>query len=176
MVEINLAYCDERTLMEAAEHFKREGSMQLLEFLTPKALEKFQNMKWRHVYVPMKYSYRFVAAPKIPWFSDFVSHIIGGPINVKLSCLSFAHGDYSVLYDSLKPGKGYAIMLDINDFPESWGGYTVFMKGSKEVVRVVPKRNSLTIVNQNNLKSFHKYVNHHAKYPRIFLYGIAVPK
>ncbi len=176
MGDINPAY-DKSVLARAAAHLKREGSVQLQNFLMPDALYAFLNLKWKHVYEPLKYSCHYAKPPAL-WkmFREILFQLIGRRVKCSVWCIAMVHGDYSVLYDSMKLGKGYAFMLDVNDMPESWGGYTVFMKGEKEMVRVIPKRNALTIVDQSGLKSFHKYVNHHTTHPRIFLYGVALPK
>ena len=64
------------------------------------------------------------------------------------------------------------MFLDLNPFDESWGGYTVFMKGDEELLRVIPHGNSLFLIDQTGLNSFTKYVNHNAKNPRVFLYAV----
>ncbi len=176
MADINPAY-DKATIARAATHLKREGSVQLNDVLVPSALRVFENLKWKHSYYPLKLSLHYSKPPEV-WkvFQKLVSELIGKKVKCGMWCIAMFPGDYSVLYDSLKPGKGFMFMFDVSDLSESCGGYTVFLKGSEEVVRVVPKRNSFTIVNQTGLKVFHKYLNHHAQRPRIFLYGVALAK
>jgi len=176
MADINPAYDDE-ILAKAAEHLKKEGSVQLNEILVPGALRSFQNLKWKHLYDPLKFALHYSSPPEV-WkeFQKLVSKLIGKKVNCGMWCIAMTPGDYSVLYDSLKPGKGFIFMFDLNAVPENCGGYTVLLKGDREVARVVPKSNSFTIVNQAGLKVFHKYLNHHVKHPRIFLCGVALAK
>ncbi len=176
MADINPAY-DKATLAKAAVQLKREGSVQLHEILVPGALRSFKNLKWKHLYNPLKFSLHYSTPPNV-WkvFQNLVSELIGKKVKCGMWCIALLPGDYSVLYDSLKPGKGFIFMYDLNSVPESWGGYTVLLKDDKEVVRVIPKENSFTIANQSGLRMFHKYLNHHAKKPRIFLCGVALAK
>lgn len=173
---VNSFYTKE-IIEKAAEHLKKEGSVQLNEILSEDDLRSFGKLKWKHSYYPLKFSLHY-SKPPVVWKSvqKLVSALIGKKVQCGMWCIALFQGDYSVLYDALKPGKGFMFMLDISDFDESWGGYTVFLKGDDEVVRIVPRRNSFTIVNQSGLKFFHKYVNHRAGCPRIFLCGVAQAK
>jgi hypothetical protein len=106
-------------------------------------------------------------------FCAVLSAVIGREMHVAhVGFFLFGKGDYTVLFDELRPESGVAFFLDLVDGDESWGGYSSFMKGSKEVVRVVAKGNALSLVDQSGLRSFTKYVNHHAQKPRVFLYGV----
>lgn len=176
MVGINPAY-DNELLARAARHLKKEGSVQLNEILVPKELRVFGSLKWKRVYYPGKFSLHYAKPPAV-WkeFQKLVSRLIGKKVHCSMWCIALMPGDYSVLYDALKPCKGFMFMFDVNTVPEDCGGYTVFLKGGKEVVRVVPKSNSFTIVNQRGLRMFHKYVNHLARSPRVFLCGVALAK
>lgn len=168
MADVNHEY-DEKTLKEAARSSKLSGNLQLMSFLSAEAFNSFKNLKFKRVYIPGKYSYSIAKAPELG-LQPVLQKLTGKKF--KFSILKFEHGDYTVLYDALRPAKGFVVMLDLFDFDESWGGYTSFVKDNKEMVRVVAKQNALIIINQSGLRSFTKYVNHHATHPRIFLYGV----
>jgi hypothetical protein len=176
MGKLNPAY-DDKILGKAARHLKKEGSVQLNEILAPEELCAFESLRWKHSYYPEKFSLHY-AKPPVVWkeFQKLAGKLIGKKVRCGMWCIALMPGDYSVLYDALKPCKGFIFMFDLNSVPENCGGYTVFMKGNEEVVRVVPKCNSFTIVNQAGLRMFHKYVNHRARNPRIFLCGVAQAK
>ncbi|HLF55008.1 MAG TPA: hypothetical protein VI612_04780 [Candidatus Nanoarchaeia archaeon] len=161
---------DVTVLSEARKYLMKNGNVQLLDILSSKGLKKLSNAKWSHKYEPLKFSVH-VANPPIIERLPALLQFLTGLKQWKYSFLSLKQGDYSVLYDKLKPSKGFAFFLDINSLDESWGGYTSFMK-KEEVFRVVPKKNSLTLINQSGLRHFHKYVDHKARNPRIFLYGV----
>ncbi len=168
---LNPMYTDE-LLEKAGEHFKKQNHIQLLNFLSKDV--KLPEFKWSHEYVPLEFSFSF--SQPLVFAKDLlpvIRKIVGKKVNFELlEFRSFEHGDYSVLHDKLKPGKGYAIFLDLNSFDESWGGFTVFMKGDEEFLRLVPQANSLFIINQSGLRSFTKYVNNRARHPRVFLYAV----
>lgn len=166
---VNSAY-DDATLKEAARSFKLSGNLQLLSFLSVESFNEFRNLKFKRVYVPGKFSYSISKAPVLKEFQAILQKLTGKKFT--FSMMKFEHGDYTVLYDALKPAKGIVVMLDFFDLDESWGGCTSFMKNNEELFRVVAKQNSLTIINQSGFRSFTKYVNHHATHPRVFLYGV----
>ena len=168
MVDINFSY-DHETLQQAARSFKLSGNLQLLSFLSASAFNSFKNLKFKRVYFPGKYSYSIAKALALK-LQPILFKLTGKKF--RFSMFKFEHGEYTVLYDALRPAKGIVAMLDLFDFDESWGGYTSFMKGGEELFRVVAKQNALTIINQSGLRSFTKYVNHHATHPRIFLYCV----
>ena len=60
----------------------------------------------------------------------------------------------------MKPTTSYIMLLDVTSVAEEAGSYTSFLDDSGEVVRVVPKKNALFLINQTGLKSFVKYHNH----------------
>ncbi len=167
MVDISSA---DDPLKHIVRNFKLSGNMRLLSFLSPKNLGRFKHLKFKRVYVPEKCSYHVAKAPAIKELHLVLKKLTGKKFI--FSVLKFEHGDYTVLYDDLKPAKGVAVILDLVNFDESWGGYTSFMKGSEELFRVVAKQNSLTLIDQSGLRSFTKYVNHHAQHQRVFLYGV----
>jgi hypothetical protein len=171
---LNPAYTAE-TLHDAAKNFARSGNIQLLQFLSQKGLDRFK-LKFKRKYDPLKYSFGMAKAPEFVKSMEFcavLSAVIGREMHVlQAGSLQFEKGDYTVLCDTVKPGKGVFFILDLLDGDESWGGYMSFMKGDREVVRVVPKGNALSLVDIAGLKNFVKYLNHHAQKPRVFLYGV----
>ncbi len=169
------SFYDAKVLKLAKERLKEKGIMQLRDFLSREEVEKFQRLKWGVQYEPKTCSYRRAVPPLCTRSKSFLAVVrqVVGKRNVKVwECRAFEHGDYTVLYDALKPGKGVALFLDMNACQEEWGGYSVFLRNGKEVVRLVPRANTLTLVSQSGLKSFVKYVNYKARHPRVFLYGV----
>lgn len=161
---------DANILSAARKHLLKNGNVQLLDILSNKSLNKLSSAKWSHKYEPLKFSVHAANPPIVERLPELLQFLTGLK-QWKYSFLCLRQGDYSVLYDTLKSGKGFVFFLDVNSLDESWGGYTSFMK-KEEVFRVVPKANSLAIVRQDGLRHFHKYVNHKARNPRIFLYGV----
>jgi len=161
-------------LHAAGQHFDKNGYVQLLQFLSKKGLDSFK-LSFKKVYEPLKFSYSVAKPPKFALSKEFcavLSTLVGKDVHPeKLTVYKFEPGDYTVLYDDLAPGKGTALLLDVSDLDESWGGYTSFME-DEELLRIVPRKNALSLVNHEGVLSFTKYVNHNDKQPRIFLYCV----
>lgn len=156
------------------EHLQLEG------VLSEEALKEFAKVKFVKVYQPLKWSYGYAKSPAFVRSKEFVRLVgdaVGVPVRLVYSnVVRFDKGDYTVLYDALKPAKGFVFLLDIVDGDELAGGYTSFVNGEGEVVRVVPRKNTLSIIRADGLRFFTKYVNHYAKRPRVFILGVALPK
>jgi len=171
---LNRAY-DKEMINQSARSFALSGNLQLLSFLSKKGLQQFKKLKFKRQYIPKEYSCGISKAPSFANSKEFkkiICMLAGKPKISNLMCFSFENGDYTVLYDALKSGKGVVMLLEISDWKEAWGGYTSYLRGNDEIVRVVPKKNALFLINTAGLRCFTKYVNHHAKHPRIFLYAI----
>lgn len=168
-------YTDE-VLAEVHEQFRENKNFNLLLFLSEKGLGQFSNLDWQQKYDPLRFKYQVAEPPafaRSEEFSAILEKVLGFPVAFEvLECRKFGHGDYTLLYDELAPGKGLVVSLELSGMDEAWGGYTSFIQGSEEVVRQVPVENALFVINQEGLHSFTKYVNHHAGHPRVFLYGI----
>jgi hypothetical protein len=102
----------------------------------------------------------------------FISKIVGKKLKFKsLEWRKFKKGDYTLLYDSLKPESGFVVMVDIVPVAQEFGGFSSFIGDSGEVARVIPGKNTLTLVNAKGLRHFVKKLNHYS-HSRIFLYGV----
>lgn len=157
------------------EHVQLEG------VLSEDALAEIARARFKRVYDPLKWSYGSGRVPSFvgsKGFAQLIGAAVGVPVSIaSTSLVCFAQGDYTVLYDALKRARGFVFFLDVESIDESCGGFTSFVDGAgKEVVRVVPQKNVLSIVKADGLRFFTKYVNHRAKRPRVFVLGVALPK
>ncbi|PIN75173.1 hypothetical protein COV18_04465 [Candidatus Woesearchaeota archaeon CG10_big_fil_rev_8_21_14_0_10_37_12] len=161
-MQINPAYSTV-LLKQARQHFKKTGVVQLMSFLEDANL----NPIWKHKCDPLKYSCRESKCKLSKEFKETIK-LLTGKLVKSSKLLMFKKGDYTVLYDGMKQ-PNVVLFLDFVDMKESWGGYTAFIKNSAEVFRIVPKANTLTLVDCSKISFFTKYVNHHAKNTRIVL-------
>ncbi len=124
---------------------KSDGNKELMNFLA-----LFQSEEW------IKYI-SFITGIKV--------------VNCTLKIKSFGHKDYSLIHDSIEQKKAIIVLVDITpNWKDEFGGYFVLHKG--EEFFVVPSaENSILIYERDQeMKSFVKYVNHHAgKKKKIFL-------
>lgn len=162
-----------KAISAAKEQFAKTQNLTLLLFLSELGLLSFKNMAWSENYEPLSHSYKIASPPSFvnSSFVNLISQVVGKKLKLKTAQVrAFLEGDYTLLADDTKPAKGYAVILDVNSVAEEVGSYTSFLNDKEEVIRVVPKKNALFIVNQSGLKSFVKYHNHKSQTPKVFLY------
>ena len=149
-------------------HFKKTGQVSVLDVLTNWLVPQ---PVWKKTYDPLRFSFSKAKAPS--WAREFKALLqsITGKGKMTIELRKFDKGDYTLLYDDLKDGKGVFFSLEFTSLKEDWGGFTSFVADG-EVARIVPKANTLFLVQQDGLKSFVKYVNHHTAHPRIALQGV----
>lgn len=151
------------------KQFKSAGAVSVMSVVNPAVFKT--KIRWTKAQDPLRFSFSKAKAPK--WANSvkqFVERIAGkGKVTMELR--KFDKGDYTLLYDELKEGKGVFFSLEFASLDESWGGYTSFIEKA-ELMRIVPQANTLYVVNQSKLKSFVKYINHHAGRSRIALQGV----
>ncbi len=131
----------------------------------------------------LQYSYKVGKVPTFVHSSEFLQvlqQVVGfeGKIKNVEACV-FEKGDYTVLADGQALGKGALFLLSVNPglcWNDEWGGFVSILNGEQEVMRVSPQQNALTIIDYRGLRSFVKYVNHHAKSSFILIRGFLVPK
>jgi len=161
-------------MKDISNSFRKQGVVSLSDFLMPSALADVLGLKWKQKYEPLKFSYSYAKGPD--WKSElevFISKIVGRKLKFKLlEWRKFKKGDYTLLYDSLKPESGFVVMVDVVPVAQECGGFSSFIGDSGEVARVVAEKNTLTLVDVAGLRYFVKRLNHYSKSPRIFLYGV----
>lgn len=153
--------------------FVGRGVVSLKNVLLPSVIVDSARAVWKKRYEPQKFSYSVAKAPS--WkleLKDFVSRIAQTDFDWAVcEWRRFDERDYTLLFDSLKPHEGVVLFLDVANIPQEWGGYSSFV-GDGEVMRVVAEANTLTVINAKGLREFTKRLNHNAKNPRVFLYGV----
>jgi len=169
------SFYTEKIIEKLHELYAEHRNVNVLKILNAGALKEFKNLKWKRCYEPMKCSYDVASPPRFVKSDEFkalITKVTGRRGKISVECRRFRKGDYTVLYDKLKPGKGVLFILNLTKMDQSWGGWSTFIRGNEEVARLIPSENALFIINNTGLRSFVKYVNHHAKQPRVFLYGV----
>lgn len=166
---INKVYIKEQTIEKIKKVLKKEGCIQLQNFFREKYYKVLynKNIKLKKVYIPNLCSYSF-SEFKDKKFLKQISNFLSNFYRLKLKgskILYFKHEDYTLLNDKTNEEEGITIIIELtNNWNNEYGGYTLFTKNNKEVLRINPIKNSLTIIKTNKeMKSFVKYVNHKAK-------------
>jgi hypothetical protein len=178
---INPNYLLKHTLYSAAEHFAKDGSIQLHQFLIPAMAEKVRAAVSRaslvQEYAPDRYSFHEPKSVPIGKqlqnvlkatheIKDIISTIVQKQVKYQDSCWRvYQHKDYTLLHDKNKEQPGYDVIIDLTpDWDNRACGYHSYVDGNgTELVRVQPAMNALTIVKRDkNTMRFVKYVNHRA--------------
>ena len=185
---IHPQYVLKHVLYAAAERFNREKALQLQQFLLPDVFARTSHalLKVQSAVLTVPDQYRCRAPKRVPastgellrWLkSKEAAAIISTIVQKKVRCrivgvCILAHGDYSLLHDKLKEPPGYDVILELTPRWDARAcGHHSYVTDGKELVRVVPGANTLTIVHRPaGVRRFIKYVNHHAgKDRRLFL-------
>lgn len=176
---VNAEYLKVLTLSRAQIVFlqNQPHSIQLTNILNAQKYALFladaKKLKWKQDAVYDIYSYCRAQLPPIiglflssKEFLFLVSSITNKKVKkITAEITSIGHRDYTLLNDKKKEEKGIMFELELtSSWSSEWGGYTSFCGNEEEVLRISPKSNSLTLVQQDqNTQSFIKYVNHNAK-------------
>ncbi|RJQ21890.1 hypothetical protein C4580_01870 [Candidatus Woesearchaeota archaeon] len=137
----------------------------------------------RRKHDPLRFSYQVGKVPSFIHSVEFLRLLEGiagfrGRLAEVELCV-FGKGDYTVLSDAQKKGRGVLFLLRVNPnlrWDEEWGGFVSLIAKEGEVMRVSPQENALTVINYRGLRSFVKYVNHHAPSSFVLIRGFLVPK
>lgn len=160
---------------EIALRFGEDGVVGIMDVLSEKGLAMLDDVSWKRKYEPLEYSYSVaeVSGKFEEEVQAFLGKLLGFPVVFDLlEARKFEQGDYTVLTDAMKPAEGIAFFLELSTLPEEGGGYSSFVSDGEQF-RIVPIKNALFVVDQAGLKSFTKYVNHHAPNPRLVVFGVA---
>lgn len=126
---------------------------------------KQTKITWKENYEP--YTHRYLSGTLPIWTKDIVkiAEHTTGLKTVRKELRKFREGDYTVIYDDMRTGKGAIALYDLEDS----NAYCSLIKHDQEIIRSPARKNTLFIVNNTGLKHFFKYLNHRQQ-PRTVLY------
>lgn len=162
---INKEYSKKTVIDKIQKTFDKEGSIQLFDFIE---LE-IPAVNLVKSYIPYKYCFRsaeFSDKNVIEAIKEFLGKLVGKELILQSSIIfNFKIKDYTLMSDEVTEDKGIKAIFEFtNNWKEEFGGYTSFVKNNKEVFRINPVKNSLTIIKTGKtMRSFVKYINHKAE-------------
>ena len=177
---INNYYSNKEVINEISKVILKEGKVELQKLLEEwyykQLLEDIKILKLKKKYIPQFYRYEystFKDKKLILLMEYFLFKIFKKDIKFyEARLLLFKHKDYVLLNDQINERNGIKLILDLTKgWNEESGGYTLFVKDNKEMLKIKPNNNTLTIIiTDNKMKSFVKYINHKAQdKKRIFI-------
>jgi len=169
---INPIYKNAAIMKQMQDYFKKSKVIKLNNFFqNPKSV--VNNIKFKRKYLPIEYSYEESNVIKInkKELTNFLSSFF--KINkITISLKTYSHEDYSLLNDLPQRNKAEFIIDLTKKWNKNAGGYTSFIQNNKEILRIYPEHNTLTLINtKNSTKSFVKYVNCLSKNKRTVIEG-----
>lgn len=170
---ITESYRDVKNLLRIKQAFRENipKSIQLQEVFKEKKYEDVQEQlemtTFDDEYAPDTHSYSIAELPEeleefvtSPEFTAFLTFITEKNGNVQWEIQAFRTGDYTLLGDEEEGSYLDCLFCCTDDWKQEYGGFISYVQENQEVLRVVPKRNSLTVVHlQKGIKGFIKYVN-----------------
>ncbi len=162
---INETYKDKEILKPIKEILGEQGSIQLQEFLTIEGCESLKNKEFKRKYKPEEYSFKSISL-KNKKLKEEIKRLLKDLELKELKLISsnffqFGHKDYTLLNDKKNEKEGITLFIELTkNWKEESRGYTSFIENNTEVLRIIPKENSVTIIKTNEkMKSFIKYIN-----------------
>ena len=145
---INKIYLNK--ISDLKEHFSKNGSLILHEFLSEDIKKEVLNLKFIKEYSPMKYSYSKSNFKLNNEILDFISKILGKEINNNFESFSFGWKDYTILSDEINYEYGIDIIIDFaDDWDSNFGGSIVYVDGSGNYTKIEPSSNTLILFDKN---------------------------
>ena len=132
------------------------------------ALKKeIEKLKFNKNYIPNEYSFlisnvgsEFEMFFNSEEFNSYLGFLIDrSKFKTKMNTLLLEHKDYSLLNDHEKAITFFEVNFFLSNFKEDFGGYFCYMRDDKELLRVIPSENSLTLVHLQKVNRFIKYIN-----------------
>jgi len=184
---INPNYSSKSVVQTICIAFKNQQIVQLQDFITQNAyklmINQINSAHWKEMYEPDKFKCDFAQVP-LPIlkfffsqkFRNLMQQLTRTTLKKNPMCVltRFSKGQYTLLHD--QPEHTNSIWFGFELTPTwntSWGGFSSIVSKEKELCRISPIKNSLTIFQLSKQTSmFVKYVNHSAKNKRVFISGI----
>ncbi len=175
---VNSLYLERKTIACIKQQLISPKSIQLYHFLQQPIFRflhsSLQKCSWHHEHAAHIHSFSTPSTIPLPiktlltvldsdeW-AMWLLLATGKEVKLKKQRLQlFGTGDYTLQHDIQERGIHCMIALT-SIWGTNWGGYTSLVKEGKEIVRINPIPNSLTLFEQKKgMASFVKYINHRA--------------
>ncbi len=174
---INKMYNESSVREDIKLTLKQQGAITLIDFLDEETIKELREkvFPWKKQYNPLRYSFKegdFKVSEITEEVIEFIEELIKKKVKVgSVKVCLFENKDYTLLTDNSFEEEGFTLILELNEYwRKDWGGFTSFIKENEEIQRMYPIPNSLSVIQTSKaMKSFVKYINHHATSKRIFI-------
>ncbi len=182
---INTLYLDKGVLKSAMNIFNNQSprNIRLEKFFQPAIFNILQNKllqtKYKLKFHPYKHKFFTAKSKEINsflngrYFKEIVENIMGVK-NYKITyeIRKFEPGNYTLLHDAEKEKLGIDFIIDFSKSNKNFGGYTIYLTETEELLQLIPSPNTISFVEKNKkVMKYTKYVQHKQKYPIILVVG-----
>ena len=162
---INKIYLEEEVQEQIRETLEKEEAVQLREFLEPKVYQslkkELEKKKYKKEYSPLERSYSTTNVEQNQLISEIEQILVKKAKSAKVE--KYRKGDYTLLSDEDQEEEIIAILDFSENWPEEVGGEHIFLEEGKELIRIPPQTNTLSIITiKNKMRHFLNYINHKA--------------
>src|SRR3989344_3772226 len=169
---INTLYMDNGVLKSAGNVYHRQtpGNVRLENFFQPAVFSLLQkrlhNSKYALKFHPYKYRYFTAKSSEISmflhgrYFKSLVRKVAGiKNYRIMHEVRKFEPGSYTLLHDTEKEKNRIDFVIDFSKTAENFGGYTVYLTESEELLSLNPSPNTLAFVERSKcVMKYTKYV------------------
>ena len=186
---INTLYLDGGVLKSANRTYNASSPKNIrLEDFFQKAVfqllkNKLHNSKFSLKFNPEKYRYFTTKSKEIEsflhgmYFGLLVKKILGiKNYKIEYEIRKFEPNCYTLLHDAEKEKPGVDFIIDFSQNAKNYfGGCTIYLTESEELLTLNPKPNSLSFVERKSgVMKYIKYFSHQNKYPVVQVVGTIV--
>lgn len=186
---INPLYVDRGVLKSAKRIYRSQQpkNIRLDNFFQPAMFSLLQkklfDAKYKTKFHPYRHKYSTAMIKEISsflkgrYFADIVKSILNsGDCKIKHEIRRFGPGDYTLLHDTEREqadvDAGVDFYLDFSKPCKNYGGYTVYLTETKELLQLNPCPNTLSFIEcGKGVMSYTKYVTSRQEYPIVQVVG-----
>lgn len=107
------------------------------------------------------------------YFEDLIHNLLEiKKYRLEYEIRKFGPANYTLLHDEKKDAPGIDFILNLSNVGKTYGGYTVYLTETEELLQVNPIPNTLTFIERTKeIIKYTKYVTHRQKNPIIEVAG-----
>ena len=182
---VNTLYMDGGVLKSARKTFNSQSPRNIrLEKFFQAAIfsilqNKLENLNYKLKFHPYKYKYFTAKSNEINsflngrYFKNIIENIIGlKNYKIKYEIRKFESGNYTLLHDAGKDKPGIDFVIDFSKSNENYGGFTVYLTETEELLQLNPSSNALSFIERNkDIMKYTKYVQNRQRHPILQIAG-----
>ena len=159
------------------DNFFQKSIFLLLQNKLHESQYKIKFHPYRHKYCTTK-SKEIDSFIKGRYFGDLIKKMLHAKkFEIEYEIRKFEPGNYTLLHDAEKERSGIDFVIDFSKSSEAFGGQTIYLSESEELLILKPSSNTLSFVKRDKgTMKYTKYLTHQRKHPMVQAVGIIFKK